>query len=145
MSAAVPDGPSCAKRAEPPMTTMSPPPLDGLGSIFLAGESKESVCEFGMTVSVATDVEAAAAFERKLEKKLAEAKTGTSNAKDAPPRRKPTKNTFFAFPEKDGSAVGVGFVLKLEISLCVPHSVIFLISGSTGPLIFFIGLYSVTI
>ena len=64
MSAAVPDGPSCAKRAEPPMTTMSPPPLDGLGSIFLAGESKESVCEFGMTVSVATDVEAAAAFER---------------------------------------------------------------------------------
>ena len=46
MSAPVPEGPSSGRRAELSTMVMSPPPLAGFGSMFIAAFGRASVCTF---------------------------------------------------------------------------------------------------
>ncbi len=73
-----------------------------------------------------------ALFCRIFERNPALAKIGERNAKKAPPRSRPSNNDFFAFPESDGSAVGVGSGVNSAISLGW-NAVDLIKNGSTKP------------
>ena len=96
MSAAVPEGPSWARSAVPSTKEIPPPPTDGLGSKFTAGESRDILCELELEPEALL---VTAEPDKREEKILAEASIGIQKAKEAPPKVSTTIKTFFTLEE----------------------------------------------